>query len=61
MKRETGFGFTLEKIDALNRGSLSLVPREMILSKSLKESIIMHINLTCLRNMEYILSSMLWN
>jgi len=43
LKKETGFGFTLEKIDSLIRGSLSLVPEEMVLSKSAKESIIMHI------------------
>jgi len=59
-RRENGFGFTLEKIDSLIRGSLNLVLGVMVLSKFSKESIIMHIKLTCLRNMEYILPSMLW-
>ena len=44
MKRETEFGFTFLRIDSLIIGSLSLVPREMVLSKSARKSIIMHIN-----------------
>ena len=59
-RREIGFGFTLEKIDSLIRGSLNLVHGVMVPSKFSKESIIMHIKLTCLKNMEYILTSMLW-
>ena len=38
------FGCILEKIDSIVRGSLSLVPEEMVLSKSLRELIIMHIS-----------------
>jgi len=51
--REIGFDFTLEKIDSLLRGSLNLVTKEMVISKSLRESIIMIIRWICMKNMEY--------
>jgi len=42
-RKEIGFGFTLGRIDSLLRGNPNLVPEEMVLCKSSKESIIMHI------------------
>ena len=37
LKWEIGFCFTLEEINFLAKGSLSLVPEEMVLSKSLRK------------------------